>query len=364
VIRRSFPVFLSCLALLMAGCAGASSTGVSASLGARSLPSIKPPAFVPGPLDGESTPRSLAMRRPLAVIVENFAPDSRPQTGLGRASMVIETLAEGGVTRFMALYLEKDAPTVGPIRSTRMYFDHWAASFHSILAHVGGNDDAQALLWQLPKVFNIDENKTEVNLYNTGTNLFWRSSARVPPHNLYTSTYKLRSYAERKKQDWAYTGAYLLHKHAALLNRRGHSGSITIDFEDPLYPHLDPNYNVRYTYDRASNSYLRIMGGSPHIDAATRKPLKPSNVIIMRTAAAVADPNAGPTPESILIPTVGSGVAWYFRDGHVSTGRWHQANVYAPLRFLDKRGHEVAFNPGQTWIEVVPAGSAVSWTFH
>ena len=38
------------------------------------------------------------------------------------ASTVFETLAEGGVTRFMAVYLEHDARKVGPVRSTRMYF--------------------------------------------------------------------------------------------------------------------------------------------------------------------------------------------------------------------------------------------------
>jgi hypothetical protein len=119
---------------------------------------------------------------------------------------VVETLAEEGVTRFLAIYLEKDATKVGPVRSTRMYFDRWAAGFHSILAHVGGNDDAQALLWHLPSVFNVDENRWEVNLNDTGTPLFWRSHDRAAPHNMYTSTYKLRAYAGRNHQNWAYNG--------------------------------------------------------------------------------------------------------------------------------------------------------------
>ncbi|MGH2444307.1 MAG: DUF3048 domain-containing protein, partial [Chloroflexota bacterium] len=129
---------LGLAALVLSGCGGSSpSAGVSASLGAKTLPLISPPAFIPGPLDGQSTKRHLALRRPLAVIVENYAPDSRPQSGLAPASTVIETLAEGGVTRFMAIYLEHDAALVGPVRSTRMYFDHWAAGFHAIFGHVG-----------------------------------------------------------------------------------------------------------------------------------------------------------------------------------------------------------------------------------
>jgi hypothetical protein len=277
--------------------------------------------------------------------------------------MVIETLAEGGVTRFMAIYLEKDASKVGPVRSTRMYFNYWAASFHAILAHAGGNDDAQALLWNLHPVYNIDEQKTEISLYNTGTDLFWRSQDRVAPHNLYVNTYKLRGDAERHGQDWPYAQAYILHKHPAPLSRRGHSGSISVSFVNPLYPQDNPDYDVSYTYDRASDTYLRSMGGAPHIDADTGKALRPANVIVMRTGPAVADPNAGPTPQSILIPTVGSGSAWYFRDGTIASGRWQQKDQSAPLRFFDQRGRQVAFNPGQTWVEVVPASSTASWTF-
>jgi len=348
--------------LLLAGCGGATKS-LSATMVGHQLPTIKGPAYLPGPLDGQSTPRRLALRRPLAVIVENYYPDARPQTGLGAASTVIETLAEGGVTRFMAIYLEHDAPKVGPIRSTRMYFDHWAAAFHSILVHVGGNDDAQALLWHLPKVFNIDENRWEVNLYDTGTNLFWRSTDRVAPHNMYANTKVLRRYAVKNHENWAYTNAYFPHKQPAPLKQRGHGGYLTIAFENPLAPIDQPPYDVRYQYDRKTNTYLRLMGGVPHIDAATGKPLQPANVVVMHTGAAVSDPNAGITPESILIPTVGHGKAQYFFDGKVVQGTWKQANVYAPLRFY-AHNKLVAFNPGQTWIEVAPPSSPVAWHFH
>jgi hypothetical protein len=358
VLRKSLAL-LGCAAVL-AGCGSASTKSVGASLGARALPSIKAPAYVPGPLDGQSTPRSLAMRRPLAVIVENYAPDSRPQTGLSQASTVIETLAEGGITRFMAIYLEHDAATVGPVRSTRMYFDNWAGAFHSILAHVGGNDDAQAALWAMPKVFNIDENKWEKSLTDTGTPLFWRSSTRAAPHNMYTSTRKLRAYASQNHQNWAYTGAYLLHKQPSA--HRGHVSTISIQFEDPLNPAPQPAYAVRYAYKRSTNTYLRYMGGTPHIDAGTHSALAPSNVIVMETGNASADPAAGPTIGSITIPTLGSGRAFYFHDGQVKKGTWQQANKFAPLRFFDNRGRQAAFNPGQTWIEVVPSTSP--WSYH
>jgi hypothetical protein len=81
----------------------------------------------------------------------------------------------------------------------------------------------------------------------------------------------------------------------------------------------------------------------------------------MKTDPAVADPNAGPTPQSILIRDTGTGPAIYFRDGTVVYGRWQQRDQFAPLRFYDRRGRQVAFNPGQTWIELVPQGSPITW---
>lgn len=349
---------------MLAGCSQGTSRTVGTSLGASSLPRIQPPAYVPGPLNGQSTPRRLAIRRPLAVIVENYDPDSRPQTGLAQASTVIETLAEGGITRFMAIYLEHDAAKVGPARSTRMYFDDWAGAFHAILAHVGGNDDAQAFLWHLPSVFNLDENRWEQSLTNTGTPLFYRTADRQPPHNLYTNTYKLRAYADRNRQNWAYAGAYFPHKRPAPLQRRAKSGSISISFVDPLGPFPNPGYAVRYQYDRASNTYARFMGGAPHVDPSTGGQLRPSNVVVMQTGNASPDPNAGITPASILIPVLGTGTAFVFRDGKVEKGTWSQANQFAPLRFYDGRGRLIQFNPGQSWIEVVPSSSQATWSFH
>jgi hypothetical protein len=348
----------------LAGCGSSSppTTSVTGSLGAHTLPTIKLPAYVPGPLDGLSTKRSKALRRPLAIVVENYAPDSRPQTGLSQASTVFETLAEGGVTRFMAVYLEHDARKVGPVRSTRMYFDAWAAGLHTILAHVGGNDDAQALLWHLPKVYNLDENRWEKNLYNTGTPLFWRSASRAAPHNMYTSTFKLRSYSARNHQNWVYTQAAFPHKKAAPSANRGHTTVINIHFENPLYLADVPAYDVRYVYTRATNTYERFMGGAPHVDAGNNRVLRPANVVILKTGRAVADAAAGPTPESILIPVSGRGVAWYFMDGHVRKGHWLKgSDPNSPLHLVNAKGKPVALNPGQTWIEVTPAGSPSSW---
>mgnify|MGYP001558040961 CR=1 FL=1 len=53
--------------------------------------------------------------RPLGVMVENHE-DSRPQSGISRADIVYEAVAEGGITRLLAIYYCQEGGTVGPVR--------------------------------------------------------------------------------------------------------------------------------------------------------------------------------------------------------------------------------------------------------
>jgi hypothetical protein len=301
----------------------------------------------------------------LAVVIDNYSPDARPQSGLSQASMVIETLAEGGITRMLALYLEQDSPRVGPVRSSRVYFDRWASAFHAILVHVGGNDDAQALLWRLPSVFNMDEAPWEYPGADSRADPFTRSLDRFAPYNVFANTYEIRAWARVRHADWFYFQAGIPHKRPAALSSRGHSGSLTVSFVDPLFTFLppDPDYTVRYVFDRATDTYVRTVGGKPQVDALTHKTLRAANVVVLETGTATPDPAAGFTLESITIPTIGSGTAWYFSDGKVWSGTWQQRDQFAPLRLLGHHGRQIALNPGQTWVEVLPKYSSVSWSF-
>ena len=59
--------------------------------------------------------------RPLGVMIENHE-EARPQSGLSSADIVYEAVAEGGITRFLAVFYCQDAGVVGPVRSARTYF--------------------------------------------------------------------------------------------------------------------------------------------------------------------------------------------------------------------------------------------------
>ncbi|GAC1394976.1 MAG: hypothetical protein NVSMB65_13590 [Chloroflexota bacterium] len=311
--------------------------------------------IVAGPLNGLPTPRGLAGRRPLAVMVENYYPDARPQTGLLEASVVFETVAEWGITRFMAVYAEQDAAVVGPVRSARVYYDHWADGLHAIYVHAGGNSDAVAELWGLKDLVNVDELFTERGLADTGADYFARSAARLAPHNLYTYPARVRAHVEAMHQrvSSALPFYVLLHKAEARMAGRPGQGSIDMAFSTAPFA-------VHYDYERQTNSYLRSMGGAPHADAVSGERIAPKNVAVL--VAGVRPDLASDTLGSIVVQSEGEGPAYYFMDGTVRRGTWRKAGTGAPLELLDGAGQAVRFNAGQTWIEVVPRGNSLSWS--
>ncbi len=73
----------------------------------------------------------------IAVIIENLS-TIRPQAGLQEAGVVYEALAEGGITRFLALFAGHNADLIGPVRSMRPYYLEWCAEYEAMCVHIAG----------------------------------------------------------------------------------------------------------------------------------------------------------------------------------------------------------------------------------
>lgn len=298
---------------------------------------------VVGPLTGLAATQDLANQRPVAVMLDNFSPDARPQSGLAQASLVFETLAEGGITRFMAVYDQNDAAMVGPVRSTRFYFNAWAAGLGAIFGHDGGNVDSLQELTTLSTIYNIDADRTH--------DPYYRISNRAAPHNEYTSTARLRAYAQAHGGDVAGVRMSIPHKDNAPASQRPAHFALHIQFSYS-------DYNVDWQYDSAANDYLRSMGGAPHLDPATGRQLRANNIVVMFTDESPAsDPF---TPGAIHLRTEGTGRATVYEDGQAISGQWSKSSVDSPLQWLDSNGNPISLNRGATWVEVVPVGNQVT----
>jgi hypothetical protein len=181
---------------------------------------------------------------------------------------------------------------------------------------------------------------------------------------MYANVATLRAYAASHGQKWRYARAALPHKRPEPASRRGRAGRLTISFVDPLFSSVpaNPDYRVLYRFDPASDSYLRAVGGATQVDAAGHRPIRAQNIVVMHTAAGTPDLAAGTTVDAASIPVIGAGSAEYYRDGRLEHGTWRQKDPLAPLQFLDRSGAPVRFNPGQTWVEVLPTYSTAAWT--
>jgi len=286
--------------------------------------------------------RGAVKQRPIVVMIDNH-PGAYPQSGLDHAAVVFEALAEFGVTRFMAVLapgITPDAPTIGPVRSTRLYFAQWAMGFHALYVHAGGSPQGLELVESTDQLINIDA------LRGDGGGYFARSSDRDAPHNLYTSSADLAHAAsDRGASDLDDPAIGFLFKTDAPQVDRGESQELNYFF---IYAEDDAGW----TYDPKTNGYYRLRRGKPARDEESGEQLWTKNVVVMevREAKIPGDPKG--RIEQVVI---GTGAAHVFFDGVEHTVTWRKDAPEEPLGFFDESGAEVRFNAGPIWIVAVPS---------
>lgn len=294
------------------------------------------------PINGLLVAKTDAERHPLAVVVENH-PDARPQSGLSQADIVYEAIAEGGITRFLAIFSTKQAEKVGPVRSARTFFVDWAHGYNAYLAHVGGNMDALDKI-KAERTFDLDQ-----FAYPSS---YWREYAAglATEHTMYTDTNKL--YAQATKNNYSTSNNFnsLKFKDDPDQATLPESQKITVNFSSA-------QYDASFVYDKATNSYKRFLAGKAHNDKVTKNQLNPKNVVIMtvKRQAVVTRINE----QGYLMTTVGTGKAQIFIDGKKITGTWRKSSASDREIFYDESGQEITFNRGQFWICAIPPESTV-----
>ncbi len=298
------------------------------------------PQPVLSPLTGLEVSSKLAKRPVLGVMIEN-SPSARPQSGLDKAGVVFEAIAEGGITRFLALYQEDSASQIGPVRSVRPYYVDWANGFNASLTHVGGSPEGLVKAQRdLGARRNFDE-------FRYGARLVPRVSFRARPHNAYTSTQRMTAIGkETGHTSSRFTS--LARKEASPL-AKATAKSITANFSSPVF-------RVGWTYDKSDNSYLRSNGGTRQYDRASKKPLRADVVVVMKARYRTV---SGAGHQRIV--TIGKGQVFIFQDGGVIRGIWRKANSTSQLEFTDTHGDEIKLNPGRTWFEAIPTDKTVTY---
>ena len=274
---------------------------------------------------------------PLAVMIDNF-PAARPQSGLGLADVVYEALAEGGITRFLAIYTPPDPGLVGPVRSARHYYVYWAAEYNAPIVHILASDEGYAALVNtgLP---DLDEHRGDPG--------FERSADRPMPYNAYTSPAYARQILAANEALWPGSLGGFERQPPPRRMRGVGTGEVEITY--PL-----AGYQVGWTFDRAQRRYLRSQAGQVHVDAATGQPVAASTVVVQFVPTWQHAFRGG--EHYVDMELTGAGRAVYFQNGLVVEGAWHKPSLGDYTRYLGPDGSPITFRPGPVWVQIVPSG--------
>ncbi len=305
-------------------------------------PKPKPPETVASPLTGVQVTPDMAKRAVTGVMIENsiFA---RPQSGLQEAGVVYEAIAEGGITRFLALFQEGQPLYVGPVRSLRPYYIDFAAPFQASIAHVGGSPEALARV-RNGTYRDIDQ------FFNS--KFYYRVPYRPAPHNMYTGFDKLNSLNQSKGYTTSLFTGWPRKPDSKLATPTARTIDVAIS---------RPDYYSHYNYDPASNTYPRSVGGSPHMEMTsaadkTGVQIKPKVIITLVMPYSIARDG-----QHSVYGNVGTGTAYVFQDGGVTTCTWTKSDSNSQITFKDDKGLPVKLNAGQTWITLIAAPNKVTY---
>lgn len=273
-------------------------------------------------------------KRPYAVFIEN-SPQARPQSGLDKADIVYEVLAEGAITRFIAIYQSQAPEMIGPIRSAREYMLDIAIDYDAYIVHAGGSPGALSRIQreQLPSISEISQGQ-----------YFTREKFRKAPHNVYSNLSLLEQGAIARN----YRQSYLLPTIPFVADDVETRGQ---DTKEVVIPYSS-GYQVKYIYDEHTKSYHRFINNQPHNDYTTNQQLRAKNVLIAYAKHSVLDKEG-----RLNINLKTSGKGHVLQNGKSQEVTWRYDNGL--MRFYVS-GKEVPLYAGNTWIQVVPDVVTVS----
>ncbi|MFC4388973.1 DUF3048 domain-containing protein [Gracilibacillus marinus] len=279
------------------------------------------------PLTGEEVEEE-PTDRIIAVMVNNH-PKARPQTSLSKADMVFEILAEGNITRYMALFHSDIPETVGPVRSARPYYFNLANDYGALYVYHGAADFIENMI-QSGAVDGLNG-----MYYDNDQVLFQRSTDRVAPHNSYAIFEGIYQRGEEK--------GYSLEKvyEPFVFTEE----EITGDQASEISYNYS-NYEVKYVYDESSKKYNRYSDGVQVVEYADSTPVQMSNVLFIEANHEVVD-DVGRRE----IDLESGGNALLLQNGKVQHVQWERIDG----RIIPTmNGEPVPFVQGKTWVNVIP----------
>lgn len=315
------------------------------------LPTPSPaPAFY-HPLTGLPCQEDLSGKKPVAVMLNNLK-TALPQQGNGQADIIYELLAEGGITRMLAVY---QAPSqlglIGSVRSARQYYWEIAQGHDAVFIHAGGS----------PEFYNTKNNRglftvDGVNGYYSSRDagMFWRDRDRVAghhydfEHSLLTSGQAITDMlVQRELEEHSEGYTYEMTFADGYAPAGGESADVvTVPFS---------SYKTGvFRYDVLSGLYKAEEYGEPYIDGNDGSQVAVTNLLVLQTTYVVQD-DAGRVKVDLS-----NGNGWFACCGRIIPIKWEKGGSNDQFRYFTEDGAPLALGQGKSYVCVIPTSRSIS----
>jgi len=295
--------------------------------------------------------------RPIAFMIDNNV-NAQPHASLNKTYLAYEIIVEGGETRIMALFKEidvsKEDVTVGPIRSARHYFIDYALENDAIYAHLGQSPQAESYI----KSFNVADINGQI--YDTGkartsTSLYWRSKAKKAPHNAYTSIASILEICDKKNYKTTSNKESVLNYTAKEVKLEQEDAQLANTVTIPY----GTNHTVKYVYDAQTSRYTRYSKGRKQVDETTGEDITTKNLIVTFIKNTTLNDGEGKGRQDLDNFVTADG--YYITNGKAIKIKCKKEAVGVQTKYMDLEGNEIKVNDGNTWINICPIDSVVTF---
>ena len=296
------------------------------------------------PFTGLELPPETWLKRPRRVIafkIDNNI-NARPQSGIQEADAVHEILVEGGMTRFLAFFLDNTSKYLGPIRSARPTDPTMIKPYGGSLVVSGATAGLIPAIRELG-VQVLEEQSSPV---------MFRISSRNAPHNLYADTELVREKINEKGFYFLQPGPQPLYPFGLdQSNWSSDANRVTVKYSEftTVIWKLDDGKYSRFIIDNYSDNKEAVAHNFISQEGNNTDILTTETVVVLQGPLYK---DAATTLPSVL--TVGVGNVYVFNNGKYIEGTWRSGDINESFVLSDSQGNMIQVPPSSQWVHILP----------
>ena len=317
------------------------------------VPETTEPPVLRHPLNGAVLEQPWAGRAG-AVTINNLRA-CLPHYGTSQADILYEVETESGITRMLAIYDDfSDLGKLGPVRSTRTFFNCVALTFDAPIFHCGGSvrgrNACQDIYGpRIPDWAHVDQ------MYNSS--YFFRDEYRYThlgynwEHTLFTDGERLARAMEKE----------------GFMEQAGRTADFGLVFdEEPAWAGTTANKvtvnflgekTTTFTYDPEAGLYRAAQYGKDYIDAGNEEHVSFRNVLVLFSEQWFE--HDGEYLRSYY-ELVGSGKGALAVDGKIVDITWHRPDTESSFTYTLADGSSAVLGVGHSYVAISGATEFVT----